>query len=94
MYVCRPMYVRTYVRARAHTCVRARARVRARACVRARVRARVRALRLKCIDECATVSYFRYMYYQKKNCKEVSVSVSARYCIPQCVRLIAGGGGG
>ena len=22
------------------------------------------------------------------------VSVSARYCIPQCVRLIAGGGGG
>ena len=24
----------------------------------------------------------------------VSVSVSARYCIPQCVRLIAGGGGG
>ena len=23
----------------------------------------------------------------------VSVSVSARYCIPQCVRLIAGGGG-
>ena len=25
--------------------------------------------------------------------RHVSVSVSARYCIPQCVRLIAGGGG-
>ena len=26
--------------------------------------------------------------------ENISLSVSARYCIPQCVRLIAGGGGG
>ena len=38
--------------------------------------------------------HLQWLSCQSLLCHCVSASVSPRYCIPQCVRLIAGGGGG